>query len=128
MNIYHLQLKVFLSRADFAKFAFIEFKKFILFGYGGGGFEYLFKINFQNLSTQFCNHMHILSFFEFIGEFGLIGSTFISLCLIFLCANKDFLLFKNFLLCYLLIFILIFDFSFHIPIIQFLFILLLSVS
>ena len=67
-------------------------------------------------------------FFEFIGEFGLIGSTFISLCLIFLCANKNFLSFKNFLLCYLLIFILIFDFSFHIPIIQFLFILLLSVS
>ena len=39
----------FLSRADITKFAFIEFKKFIFFGYGGGGFEYLFKINFQNL-------------------------------------------------------------------------------
>ena len=116
-----------LSRADITKFAFIEFKKFILFGYGGGGFEYLFKINFQNLSTNFAIHA-LSDFFEFIGEFGLIGSTFISLCLIFLCANKDFLSFKNFLLCYLLIFILIFDFSFHIPIIQFLFILLLSVS
>ena len=117
----------FLSRADITKFAFIEFKKFILFGYGGGGFEYLFKINFQNLSTQFASNAHS-SIIEFIGEFGLIGSTFISLCLIFLCANKNFFLFKNFLLCYLLIFILIFDFSFHIPIIQFLFILLLSVS
>ena len=116
-----------LSRADIAKFAFIEFKKFILFGYGGGGFEYLFKINFQDLSTQFASNAHS-SIIEFIGEFGLIGSTFISLCLILLCANKDFLLFKNFLLCYLLIFILIFDFSFHIPIIQFLFILLLSLS
>ena len=116
-----------LSRADITKFAFIEFKKFILFGYGGGGFEYLFKINYQNSSTNFASHAHS-DFFEFIGEFGLIGSTFISLCLIFLCANKDFLSFKNFLLCYLLIFILIFDFSFHIPIIQFLFILLLSVS
>ena len=116
-----------LSRADITKFAFIEFKKFILFGYGGGGFEYLFKINYQNLSTNFASHAHS-SIIEFIGEFGLIGSTFISLCLIFLCANKDFLSFKNFLLCYLLIFILIFDFSFHIPIIQFLFILLLSVS
>ena len=117
----------FLSRADITKFAFIEFKKFILFGYGGGGFEYLFKINFQNLSTQFASHVHS-SIIEFIGEFGFIGSTFISLSLLFTCANKDFLSFKNFLLCYLLIFILIFDFSFHIPIIQFLFILLLSVS
>ena len=116
-----------LSRADITKFAFIEFKKFILFGYGGGGFEYLFKINFQNLSTQFASHAHS-SIIEFIGEFGLIGSTFISLSLLLTCANKDFLSFKNFLLCYLLIFILIFDFSFHIPIIQFLFILLLSVS
>ena len=117
----------FLSRADITKFAFIEFKKFILFGYGGGGFEYLFKINFQNLSTQFASHAHS-SIIEFIGEFGLIGSTFISLSLLFTCANKDFLSFKNFLLCYLLIFILIFDFSFHIPIIQFLFILLLSIN
>jgi len=116
-----------LSRGSIVKFAFIKFKKFIFFGYGGGGFEYLFKINFQNLSTQFASNAHS-SIIEFIGEFGLIGSTFISLCLILLCANKDFLLFKNFLLCYLLIFILIFDFSFHIPIIQFLFILLLSVS
>ena len=116
-----------LSRADITKFAFIEFKKFILFGYGGGGFEYLFKINYQNSSTNFASHAHS-DFLEFIGEFGLIGSTLISLSLLFTCANKDFLSFKNFLLCYLLIFILIFDFSFHIPIIQFLFILLLSVS
>ena len=119
--------EISLSRGGLTKFAFIEFKKFILFGYGGGGFEYLFKINFQNLSTNFASHAHS-DLIEFIGEFGIIGSTFISLCLIFLCANKDFLSFKNFLLCYLLIFILIFDFSFHIPIIQFLFILLLSVS
>ena len=116
-----------LSRGGIVKFAFIEFKKFIFFGYGGGGFEYLFKINYQNLSTNFASHAHS-SIIEFIGEFGLIGSTFISLSLLFTCANKDFLSFKNFLLCYLLIFILIFDFSFHIPIIQFLFILLLSVS
>ena len=116
-----------LSRADITKFTFIEFKKFILFGYGGGGFEYLFKINFQNLSTNFASHAHS-DFLEFIGEFGLIGSTLISLSLLFTCANKKFFSFKNFLLCYLLIFILIFDFSFHIPIIQFLFILLLSVN
>ena len=119
--------EVNLSRGGLAKFAFIEFKKFIFFGYGGGGFEYLFKINYQNSSTNFASHTHS-DLIEFIGEFGLIGSTFISLSLLLTCANKDFLSFKNFLLCYLLIFILIFDFSFHIPIIQFLFILLLSVS
>ena len=51
-----------------AKFAFIEFKKFILFGYGGGGFEYLFKINFQNLQ-QILHHIHS-DLIEFIGEFG----------------------------------------------------------
>ena len=119
--------EISLSRGDLTKFTLIEFKKFNLFGYGGGGFEYLFKINYQNLSTDFASHAHS-GIIEFIGEFGLIGSTFISLSLLFTCANKDFLSFKNFLLCYLLIFILIFDFSFHIPIIQFLFILLLSVS
>ena len=119
--------EISLSRGSIVKFAFIEFKKFIFFGYGGGGFEYLFKINFQNLSTQFASHVHS-SIIEFIGEFGLFGSTFISLSLLLTCANKKFFSFKNFLLCYLLIFILIFDFSFHIPIIQFLFILLLSVS
>jgi len=119
--------EISLSRGSIVKFAFIEFKKFIFFGYGGGGFEYLFKINYQNSSTIFASHAHS-DFLEFIGEFGLIGSTFISLSLLFTCANKNFFSFKNFLLCYLLIFILIFDFSFHIPIIQFLFILLLSVS
>ena len=119
--------EVNLSRGLLTKFAFIEFKKFIFYGYGGGGFEYLFKINYQNLSTNFASHAHS-DFLEFIGEFGLIGSTLISLSLLFTCANKKFFSFKNFLLCYLLIFIIIFDFSFHIPIIQFLFILLLSVN
>jgi O-antigen ligase len=116
-----------LSRADITKFAFIEFKKFNLFGYGGGGFEYLFKINFQSTSSKFASHVHS-DLLEFIGEFGLIGFILITLSFLFLCANKNFLLFKNFILCYLLIIILIFDFSLHIPIIQLLFILLLSVN
>ena len=114
------------SRGELAKFAFVEFKKFIFFGYGGGGFEYLFKINFHNLSTVFATHAHS-DFLEFIGEFGLIGSTLIFSSLSVSCFNKNFLTFKNFLLSYFLIFILLFDFSFHIPIIQFLFILLISV-
>jgi putative inorganic carbon (HCO3(-)) transporter len=119
--------EVSLTRGGLARFAFIEFKKFIFFGYGAGGFEYLFKINFQNLSTNFASHAHS-DFLEFIGEFGLIGSILIFLSFSFACASKKFFLFKNLLLCYLLILILIFDFSFHVPIIQFLFILLLSIN
>ena len=118
--------EVSLSRGEIAKFAFIEFKKFMFFGYGGGGFENLLKINFQNLSTLFATHAHS-DIMEFLGEFGLVGFTLITLSFLFSCANKNFFLFKNFLLCYLLIFILIFDFSFHIPIIQLLFVLLLSI-
>jgi len=119
--------EVNLSRGILSKFAFTEFKKFILFGYGGGGFEYLFKIGFQNLSTSYATHAHS-DLIEFLGEFGLIGSTLVTLSLLFSCVNKNFFLFKNFLLGYLFIIILIFDFSFHIPIIQFLFILLISVN
>ena len=116
-----------LTRGGLTKFAFIEFKNFIFFGYGGGGFEYLFKISFKNLSTNYASHAHS-DLLEFIGEFGLIGSILILSSFIFLFFNKKFFSFKNFLLCYLLIFILIFDFSLHIPLIQFLFVLLLSIN
>jgi len=117
----------FLSRADIVKFTLIEFKKFTFWGYGGGGFEYLFKINFENLSTTYAPHVHS-DIIQFIGELGLVGFTLIFLCLLFSLANKKFFSFKNFLLFYFLIFILFFDFSFHIPIIQFLFVLLISIN
>ena len=116
-----------LSRADITKFGFAEYKKFNLFGYGGGGFEYLFKINFQNTSSQFAVHAHS-DIVEFIGEFGLVGFTLIFLCLLCSFINKKFFSFKNFLLFYFFIFIIFFDFSFHIPIIQLLFVLLLSIN
>ena len=114
-------------RGDIAKFALVEFNKFIFWGYGGGGFEYLFKINFENLSTIYASHAHS-DIIEFIGEFGLIGFTLILLSLLFFCINKNLPTFKNFLLLYLLLFILIFDFSLHIPIIQLLFVLLISIN
>jgi hypothetical protein len=114
-----------LSRGELTKFAFVEFKKFMLFGYGGGGFETLLKINFPNLSIKFATHAHS-DLIEFMGEFGIIGSILIFSSLLVACASKKFFLFKNFLLCYLLIFILLFDFSFHIPINQLLFILLIA--
>ena len=116
-----------ISRAALSKFAFIEFKKFIIFGYGGGGFEYLFKINFQNLSTSYATHAHS-DLIEFLGEFGLIGSTLVISTVLFIFTKNYNLCFKNILLFYLLFFILIFDFSLHIPIIQLLFILLLSMN
>ena len=114
-------------RGDIAKFALVEFKKFIFWGYGGGGFEYLFKINFENLSTIYASHAHS-DIIEFIGEFGLIGFILILLSILFSCKKKFFISFKNFLLLYLLLFILIFDFSLHIPIVQLLFVLLISID
>ena len=116
-----------LSRADIVKFALLESKNFFFWGYGAGGFEYLFKINFENLSTIYAAHAHS-DIIEFIGEFGLIGSTLILLSILFSCLKKNFHSFKNFLLLYLLLFILIFDFSLHIPIIQLLFVLLISIN
>ena len=116
-----------LFRGDIVKFALVEFKKFVFWGYGAGGFEYLFKINFENLSTIYAAHAHS-DIIEFIGEFGLIGSTLILLSILFSCIKKNFFSFKNFLLFYLLLFILIFDFSLHIPIVQLLFVLLISID
>ena len=54
MNIYHLQEKLAYLEVNIAKFAFIEFKKFMFFGYGGGGFENLLKINFQTYQHVFA--------------------------------------------------------------------------
>jgi len=119
------------SRGTMAKFAFSEFKKFIFFGYGLGGFENLFQINFVNSTTKYsslyASHAHS-DLIEFIGEFGLIGSALIILSLKSFCTDKKNFLFKNFLLLYLLIFILIFDFSLHIPVVQLLFVILFSIN
>ena len=67
-----------ISRFDIIKFAFSELKNFILFGYGSGSFENLFQLKFINSSSQFANHAHS-DLFEFFGEFGLVGITFIIL-------------------------------------------------
>ena len=105
------------SRFDIIKFSISELKNFILFGYGAGGFENLFKLKFANISNQFANHAHA-DIFEFFGEFGLIG-----FLLLFLSVVKFFFDIKNYSFLNILIFtfsiiILFFDFSLHIPIIQ----------
>ena len=119
------QFKIY--RGSLAKFAFSEFKNFIFFGYGAGSFESLFKVNFINLSTNYASHAHS-DLIEFVGEFGLVGFTLITLSIMSYFTNKKNFLFKNISLLYLLIFILIFDFSFHMPIIQLLFVLLFSIN
>ena len=121
-----------MSRAILSKFALIGFKEYFLFGYGAGSFEYLFKVSFQYsagniLSDHYAVHAHA-DLMEFFGEFGLIGSILIILSIVFSYNKKHFFTLKNFLLLYLLFFILIFDFSFHYPLMQFIFILLLSVN
>ena len=61
-----------MSRVDIIKFSIIQLKNFLFFGYGAGGFESLFQINYLELGNQYANHAHS-DLFEFTGEFGLIG-------------------------------------------------------
>ena len=116
-----------LSRYNLIYFAIREFKNFIFFGYGAGAFEYLFKINYQNLTNLYTIHAHS-DLVEFIGEFGLIGFLLLNTSIFFIFFKNDILNFKNSLLIYLLFFILIFDFSFRVPVINFLFIILFSIN
>ena len=98
-----------------------------VFCYGLGGFEYLFKIDYPNLSSKYADHAHS-DLPEFIGELGLIG--FLNLLFVFLMIliKNNFFYFKNLLLIYYLITLLIFDFSLHIPIVQFLLVILFSIN
>jgi hypothetical protein len=116
-----------LSRGNLSYFALNEFKNFIFFGYGSGAFENLFNLRFEKLSNYYTVHAHS-DLAEFLGEFGLIGFFLISLSIFFIFIKNNILNFKNLLLIYILFFILIFDFSFHMPIIQLTFIILLSVN
>ena len=121
-----------ISRGDLSSFALIGFRENFIFGYGAGSFEHLFKVKFQYLegnvpSNQYAVHAHS-DLIEFFGEFGLIGTILIISSAIFFYNKKYFFTLKNFLLFYLLLFILFFDFSFHYPLIQFIFIILLSIN
>tara|TARA_B110000305_G_scaffold214937_1_gene252044 strand:- start:289 stop:1674 length:1386 start_codon:yes stop_codon:yes gene_type:complete len=121
-----------ISRGDLSSFALIGFRENFIFGYGAGSFEHLFKVKFQYLegnvpSNQYAVHAHS-DLIEFFGEFGLIGTILIISSAVFFYNKKYFFTLKNFLLFYLLLFILFFDFSFHYPLIQFIFIILLSIN
>ncbi len=110
------------TRFDLIKFGINELNNFIFFGYGTGGFENLFKLNFINTSIQFANHSHS-DLVEFFGEFGLIGFALILFSFLKFFINKQIYSFVNVLIITYLIIILCFDFSLHIPIIQILFIM-----
>ena len=116
-----------LSRSNLAYFALSEFQNFILFGYGAGAFEYLFNVRYENLSNYYTIHAHS-DLAEFLGEFGLIGFCLICISIFYIFLKNKILYFKNLLLLYFMCLILVFDFSLHVPIIQFTFIILLSMN
>jgi len=116
-----------LSRSNLSYFALSEFKNFILFGYGAGAFEYLFNVRYENLSSYYTIHAHS-DLAEFLGEFGLIGSCLVCASIFCIFLKNSILYFKNLLLLYFICLILFFDFSLHVPIIQFTFVILLSIN
>ena len=104
-----------------------QFKNFLLFGYGLGGFEILFKNFYSSTGIIYANHAHF-DIIEFAGEFGIIGMLMLFLT-IFKCYKK--IKFNNLKNLYLLLFLLIilfFDFSFHIFLIQTIYTLVLSIN
>jgi O-antigen ligase len=111
-------------RFQIIKFAINQIYHYLFFGYGVGGFEILFQLKFPNLTNQYANHAHS-DLIQFIGEFGIVGFflLFLSILNFFFKMNYNI---KNNLLIFFLIIILLFDFSLHIPFIQFLFILFLT--
>ena len=119
-------IEVNFSRFQLIKFAFYQIYDYLFFGYGPGGFEILFQINFPDLTNIYANHAHS-DLFEFIGEFGLFGFAlfFLSILSFFIKISFDL---KNYLLLFYLIIILIFDFSLHIPFIQFLFVIFFTLN
>ncbi len=107
-------------RFQIIKFAINQIYHYLFFGYGPGSFEILFQLKFPNLTNQYANHAHS-DLIQFVGEFGIIGFLLLlfSILSFFLKIKYNI---KNNLLIFCLIVILLFDFSLHIPFIQFLFV------
>tara|TARA_B110000444_G_C18649247_1_gene505252 strand:- start:272 stop:811 length:540 start_codon:yes stop_codon:yes gene_type:complete len=112
------------SRFQVIKFAFYQTYNYLFFGYGPGSFEILFQINFPDLANKYANHAHS-DLIQFIGEFGLIGFVIFILSILSFFTKTTYDLKNNLLFFYLFI-ILFFDFSLHIPFIQFLFVIFLT--
>jgi len=115
------------NRGDLALFGLHQLKNFLFFGYGSGSFEILFKIFYLNTDIKYANHAHF-DFIEFAGELGIIGVAILFI-VVFNCFKKiNFKNLKNFYLSIFLIIILSFDFSFHIYLIQLIFLILFSIE
>jgi len=109
------------SRFEIAKFSFFQLKNYLFFGYGTGGFQNLFQLNFPRSNHLYADHAHS-DLVEFIGEFGLFGSSLLLLSISNFFINKNSYSFINMIILFYLIILLFFDFSLHSPIIQFLFV------
>jgi hypothetical protein len=109
------------SRFDIAKLGFFQLKNYLFFGYGTGGFQNLFQLNFPGSNHLYANHAHS-DLIEFIGEFGLFGGGLLLLSLLNFFINKNSYSFINMIILFYLIILLFFDFSLHSPIIQILFV------
>ncbi len=116
-----------ISRFEIINFAIIQIKNFYLFGYGLGGFETLYKWKFIHTSNIFANHAHS-SVVEYFGELGLLGFLLLILSFGKIFFKKNNYNFVFILLLTLSSFILLFDFSLHIPINQIIFVNLFLIS
>ena len=115
------------NRGDLALFGLHQLKNFLFFGYGSGSFEILFKIFYLNTDIKYANHAHF-DFIEFAGELGIIGVAILFFVVFNCCKKINFKNLKNFYLSIFLITILSFDFSFHIYLIQLIFLILFSID
>ena len=116
-----------MSRSDLFKFGLTQIKNFLFFGYGTGGYESLFKIYFPQTDFLYANHAHS-DLIEFIGEFGIIASILIIFILFYFLKKLNYRNIKTIFLIFFSIVILFFDFSFHIPLIQILFIIIIGIK
>ncbi len=114
------------SRFQVIKFSLHQLYNFMFFGYGPGSFEVLFQLKFPDLINKYANHAHS-DIVQFIGEFGIIGFFIFFLSIVSFLINIKYNI-KNNLLLFCLFIILFFDFSLHIPLVQFLFIVFFSLN
>ena len=115
------------NRGDLALFGLHQLKNFLFFGYGSGSFEILFKIFYPNTDIKYANHAHF-DLIEFVGELGIIGVAILFFVVFNCCKKINFKNLKNFYLSIFLITILSFDFSYHIYLIQLIFLILFSIE
>ena len=126
------------TRFNLQSFGWEQFKNFLLFGYGSGAFNHIFKIFYVkgDYDSNFVvNHVHNDGI-ELLGEVGILGFSIIVLIFVFFIKRlinniNEKKQFSRFVLFSLLLMILFFqslvDFSLHTPGISILLITILSV-